>query len=301
VAFSPDGKTLSAGATADPKAGPKTGPQANGITYLWDVKTGKQIRTFSPGGGAEAFSPDGSTLATAGGPGSSSTYLWDVATDRKIATLNDHHHSRIKSVAFSASGGLLAVNDANGTVYVWKLPRGRGAPSIHAVLSLQGFVNSDAVAFSPQGATLVMGGSDGQAYLWNATTGNIRALAAPVGSEITSVAYSPDGQELAAGDTGGVTYVWNLATGNGVTLPDPDSMGIESVAFGPGNESLATGDTNGKTYVWHLPATKPVKTLANPTTASAPLRAAVFSVAFSPRGTLATIDTDGHAYLWKVR
>lgn len=230
---------------------------------------------------AEAFSPDGTTLATAGGPDNSSTYLWDVATGRKIAMLTDHQHSRIKSVAFSASGGLLAVNAVNGTVYVWKLPGG-GAPSIHAVLSLQGFVNSDAVAFSPRGATLVMGGSDGQAYLWSASTGNIRALAAPVGSEITSVAYSPDGQELAAGDTGGVTYVWNLATGDGVTLPDPDSMGIESVAFGPGNESLATGDTNGKTYLWHLPAIKPVKTLANPTTASAPRRAAVFSVAFSP-------------------
>jgi serine/threonine-protein kinase len=301
VAFSPDGKTLAAGATADPKAGPKTGPRANGITYLWDVKTGSQLRTFSPGGGAEAFSPDGTTLATAGGPGNSSTYLWDVATGRKIGTLTDHQHSRIKSVAFSASGGMLAVNDANGTVYVWNLPGRRGTASIHAVLSLQGFVNSDAVAFSPQGATLFMGGSDGQAYLWNAATGNTRTLAAPGASEITSVAYSPDGQALAAGDTGGVTYVWNLAAGSGDTLPDPDSMGIESVAFGPGSKWLATGDTNGNTYVWHLPAAKPVKTLTNPTRASVPLRAAVFSVAFSPRGTLATIDTDGHAYLWKVR
>ena len=301
VAFSPNGKTLSAGAE-----GGQTEPQANGITYLVDVKTGKQLGTFS-GGGAEAFSPDGTTLATAGGTGNSQIYLWDVATRRKIATLNDHHNSSVESLAFSADGRMLAVNDASGTVYVWNVPGAHGgAASIPAVLALQGGVSSNAVAFSPHGTTLAMGGSDGQAYLWNAATGNISALAAPGNSGITSVAYSPDGRTLAAGETDGATYVWNLATQRSITLADPDSFAIESVAFSPDSKWLATGDANGKTYLWHLPATKSAETLTNPPGASAgslneDLRSAVFSVAFSPDGkTLATTDTNGHAYLWKM-
>ncbi len=54
-----------------------------------------QIATFSPGGGVEAFSPDGTTLAAAGGPGNSRMFLWDVATRRRIATLTDHHDSSV--------------------------------------------------------------------------------------------------------------------------------------------------------------------------------------------------------------
>ncbi len=52
---------------------------------------------------------------------------------------------------------------------------------------------------------------------------------------------------------------------------------------------------------------KPAETLTNPAGASTgslsgDLSRAVFSVAFSPVGkTLATTDTDGRAYLWKVR
>ena len=61
------------------KAGPKREAQAEGTTYLWDVKTGLRIGKLSPGGGAEAFSPDGSILAAAGGPGNDTTYLWEVA------------------------------------------------------------------------------------------------------------------------------------------------------------------------------------------------------------------------------
>ena len=96
VAFSPDGRTLSAGATGGQKAGPKRGAQAAGTTYLWDVKTGARIEKLSPGGGAEAFSPNGSILATAGGPGNDTTYLWDVAAQRTIAVLSDHHGSSVE-------------------------------------------------------------------------------------------------------------------------------------------------------------------------------------------------------------
>ena len=309
VAFSPDGKTLSAGATGGPKA--KRGSQAEGTTYLWDVKTGQQIGALSPGGGAEAFSPNGSILAAAGGPGNDTTYLWGVSTQRTIAVLSDHHDSSVEGVAFSASGRTLAVNDANGTVYVWSLGRGgEVAAGYHpGVLALPGGVKSDAIAFSRRGTTLAMGGANGQVYLWSEAAGTVTRTLKPAGNPaaVTSVAFSPNGQSLAAGENGGVTYVWGLTSRTRLSLPDPDGSAIESVAFSPDSKWLATGAANGKTYLWHLPATKPVATLTNPKgpasqSSSQDQGTAVFSVAFRPGGTsLATTDPDGRVFLWKMR
>jgi len=302
VAFSPDGKTLSAGATGGQKTGPKTGFQADGVTYLWNATTGAKIGKFSPGGGAEAFSPNGTMLAAAGGPHNTSTYLWGVHPKRRIAVLSGRKVS-VAAVAFSANSSKLAVNGTDGTVHVWTLPPSRGA--VPAAVS-PGTVSSNAVAFSPSGLTLAMGGSDGQAYLWNADNGSTRTVPIPGTASITAVAFSPDGGSLAAGDSDGVTYIWDLAKHGSIALPDPDGTGVNSVAFSPDGKWLATGDANGKTYLWHLPAGKLARTLANPKGAgpgagSADLATAVLSVAFDPDGTsLATTDTNGHAYMWPV-
>ena len=311
VAFSPDGRTLSAGATSGRKAGPNRGAQTEGTTYLWDVKTGSRIEKLSPGGGAEAFSPDGSILAAAGGPGNDTTYLWEVAARRTVAVLSDHHDSSVQGVAFSANGRTLAVNDANGTVYVWALGReGEVAAGYHpGVLALPGGVKSDAIAFSRRGATLAMGGANGQVYLWSEAASTVTRTLKPPGNPgaVTSVAFSPDGRALAAGENGGVTYVWYLASRTRLSLPDPDGSDIESVAFSPDSKWVATGAANGKTYLWHPPAAKPFAILTNPKDpASGPSSGnhgtAVFSVAFSPGGTsLATTDPDGFAFLWKVK
>jgi serine/threonine protein kinase len=306
IAFSPNGKTLAAGASG----GLKSGSQAKGTTYLLNVNSGKRTQTLGPGGGAEAFSPDGVMLATAGGPRNSATYLWNVDSGDKIAILDDHHDSSVESVSFSPDGKLLAANDRNGIVFLWRLPHGPQTTHVSppaSVIPPDG-PNSDAVAFSPRGTILAMGGNDGQAYLFNTATGNnTRTLSTPDSSGVTSVAFSRSGSLFAASEMDGVTYVWNLVRGGRITLDDPDGSVIESVAFSPDSKWLATGDADGTTYLWNLAAkknkNKPAKSLANPKSGTATSVAgnAVFSVAFGPdNNTIATTDTNGHVYLWPV-
>ena len=305
VAISPNGKMLAAGASG----GQKSGSQAKGATYLLNVKSGNLTKTLSPGGGAEAFSPNGALLAAAGGPHNSVTSLWNADTGVKIATLNDHAGSSVDSVSFSPNGKMLATNDRNGVVYLWRLPRGLRTTS----MSPSGTVsppgpNLDAVAFSPRGTTLAMGGSDGQVYLFDTATGSTSSLSTPDAASITSVAFSHGGALLAASEMGGLTYVWNRDNHSRISLQDPDGAIIESVAFSTNSEWLATGDANGNIYLWNLTAkknkNKPARSLVNPKngTAASPAGDAVFSVAFSPvSDTLATTDTNGHVYLWRVR
>ena len=306
MAFSPNGETLAAGASG----GQKSGSQAKGTTYMLNVSSGKRIQTLSPGGGAEVFSPNGAMLATAGGPHNSTISLWNVDSGNKITTLDDHHGSSVESVSFSPNGKLLAANDRNGVVYLWRLPRGPRTTSVPppGAAVPTGGANSDAVAISPRGTMLAMGGSDGQVYLFNtATDANTRTLSTPDNSGITSVAFSHGGALLAASEMDGVTYVWDLDSGSRISLDDPDGEVIESVAFSPDSRWLAVGDSTGNTYLWNLAAkkneTKPAGTLANPSkgTATSPAGNAVYSVAFAPNSsTVATTDTNGHIYLWTV-
>ena len=65
-----------------------------------------------------AFSPDGTTLASASG---NSTYLWDVSTERRVATLTDPGTDGVYWAAFSPDGTTLALADGNGGTFLWKL------------------------------------------------------------------------------------------------------------------------------------------------------------------------------------
>jgi serine/threonine-protein kinase len=305
LAFSPNGRVLAVGASG----GSQSGSQDKGTTYLLNVGSGTWTRKLSPGGGAEAFSPDGAMLAVAGGPHDSITFLRSMPSGDTIANLNNHDGSSVQSVSFSPNGKLLAVNHSDGVVHLWRLHGGPGTPTVSGPGSVSppGGPNLNAVAFSPRGTVLAMGGNDGQVYRFDTATDGTSTLHAPDNSGVTSVAFSSGGELLAASEMDGLTYVWNLDKHSRVSLDDPDGAVIESVAFSPNSKWLATSDLNGHTYLWNLAANKnqnkPAKVLANPTSAATPAAGnAVFSVAFGPNSnTLVTTDTNGSIYFWPVR
>jgi WD40 repeat protein len=300
VAFSPDGKTLAVGLTNETASSPDN----SGTTSLWNVATGKRIATLGSSGGAEAFASDGTMLATVGGFGNSYTSLWDTATGKRVGILDDHQGASVENIAVSPGGKLLAANDSNAIIYLWSVP---ARHVLRTLVEIQAATTS--LAFSPNGKILATGLGNNQVLMWNPATGRqVGTLTGAGDAPITSVAFSLGGTMIAASDQDGLTYVWSVATRQRVaTLQDPHSYGADAVAFSPGGMMLATGDSNGNTYLWNLPAKALAGTLTNPTGQVTSLltgesRTAVFSVAFSPDGrTLATADTNGSAYLWRIR
>jgi WD40 repeat protein len=88
---------------------------------LWDTTDGSERRFFGTArgvdGGAVAFSPDGSLLATAQGDGG---VLWETATGTMLTRLSGHRGS-LAALAFSPDGGTLVTSGGDTTLLVWRV------------------------------------------------------------------------------------------------------------------------------------------------------------------------------------
>ena len=170
LAFSPDGTRLaSVGCLVDMKQHRDEDDVYTAAVWLWDAAKGKNLWSAKVEGQSDlqtiAFSPDGSKLATGGGP----FLLWDVATGKELRRFGtfDHQATRInEGLGFGASG------------------------------------SAGPVAFSPDGTMLA--GVQAQKHLiemWDVRTGDSLGSIAFDGREfeINSLFVSADGRQIVSG------------------------------------------------------------------------------------------------------
>ncbi len=273
VAFSPDGKTLAASGQAQ--------------TVLWDVGTGRRLRTLPDGGPSVAFNPDGRVLATA--PFLDRIVLWDPNTGRRLRTLTglrSRERDFVVSLAFSPNGKLIASGQYQGTVTLWDATTGK------RLRTLSGHTSTvERVAFSPDGTTLTSSSADGKIILWSAGTGErLYTLHGHTGT-VWSVAFSPDGKTLASGGDDHALILWDAHIARAPSTLRGDAP-INSVAFSPDGHTIAFGTYyNGTGFMYDAGTGRRIRLLGGDTDSAA-------YVAFSPDGrTLAFDDGNGSVIL----
>ncbi len=247
VAFSPDGKRF------------VSGGQDNTIR-LWDVNTGKLLRTITERAWSVAFSPDGTTIAS--GDWIQTISLWDVNTGKRLLTLPGHT-IKLWSLAFSPDGRMLAscgcdYNTGSGydSIRLWDVKTGKHIRTIGEEAAGNGITD---VAFSPDGKTIASASSS-ILRLWDVKTGkHIRTFTEDAAS-VWRVAFSPDGKTIASANIGAIIGLWDVETGKLLRTISGQGCVGKVVAFSPDGKTIASGGWQ-VAYLWDANTGQRLRTL----------------------------------------
>ncbi len=192
VAVSPDGKYI---ATAS----------FDKTIKLWDVATGKEVRTFSgPQGHTNqvlcvAFSAKGDQIATGGAD--NKVCVWDVPVSFPVKTFATA--SAGTGVAVTSDGKTFAVAGADGTVKVFPLGEEKGA------INLKGHVGAVVgVGHIAAGNVWLTAGADKTLRFFNGADGKQTASYTTSTADLAGFAVRPDGQAVMTTSADGVLRFW---------------------------------------------------------------------------------------------
>ncbi|MCH7989243.1 MAG: Gfo/Idh/MocA family oxidoreductase [Planctomycetes bacterium] len=236
VAFSPDGKHVTAGSYE--------------IVKVIDVKTRRVHATLKIKSGyvkALAYSPDGKLLAV----GSyQAVRIWETEKYQPLLEL-EGHNSDVTGAFFSPDGRLLVTSSDDATIRIWNVEDGK---EVRAITDLEYPVQ--AVAFSPDGEWIAAAIGDplritkpGFVKLFHTMTGEERTWVflnkngekeslGLIGHEKAAldVAFSDDGRFLISGGLDKRVHIYDVSTGKALGYFDGHVRPAECVAFMPGGE-----------------------------------------------------------------
>ena len=179
IAFSPDGTQIASG-TFDK------------VVRLWDVNTGRLVRTFGGHGDdvtTVAINLKGTRLAS--GSKEQTIKIWDMVTGDLLFTL-EGHTAAVTSVAFNPDGTQLVSGSADNTIVIWNAKTGTLMNKLNGHTSV---VNS--VVYNHAGTRIASASADGSACVWDASSGKLLATDHSHTAGVESVAFSPDDTEVA--------------------------------------------------------------------------------------------------------
>jgi len=273
VAYSPDGQTaFSGGYNSDTN-------QTN--IYLWNLSTGKVIRTFeghTSGVTSVAYSPDGQTALS--GSWDETMILWNLSTGKIIRTFEGHTRS-VTSVTYSPDGQTALSGSRDKTIKLWDISTGQ---LIHSFVGHSNYVQS--VAYSPDGQT-ALSGSYKEMKLWDVSTGQVIRSFEDYTDWVYSVAYSPDGQTALSGGGNsnfpvgkGEMKLWDISTGQLIHTFEGHTSVVTSVTYSPDGQTALSGSVDNTIKLWNVSTGQLIHSFVGYTDN-------VFSVAYSQDGQTA--------------
>nr|VFJ56807.1 MAG: WD domain-containing protein, G-beta repeat-containing protein [Candidatus Kentron sp. FM]VFJ57085.1 MAG: WD domain-containing protein, G-beta repeat-containing protein [Candidatus Kentron sp. FM]VFK11470.1 MAG: WD domain-containing protein, G-beta repeat-containing protein [Candidatus Kentron sp. FM] len=257
------------------------------LLKLWDVASGKKIRTFKGHSNwirSVAFSPNGRTVLS--GSADNTLKLWNVANGKAIHTFK-RHHGAVWSVTFAPDGRTVLSGGADKAIKLWDVTTKRLLRTLKGHTS---YVVS--VSFAPDGLKLLSGSYDDTLKLWDTKSGKTLHTFVGHSNDVYSVAFSPDGRMVLSGSGDNTLRLWNTASGKMIRAFKGHTNRVRSVAFSPDGRTILSGSDDSMLKLWDVASGREIRTLEGHSDN-------IYSVAFSPDGKRAISgDRYGVMILW---
>ncbi|MFO0878512.1 MAG: serine/threonine-protein kinase [Gemmataceae bacterium] len=254
-----------------------------------------------------------------------------VSAPRGLVRRFQSNEDRLRQVAFSPDGSVLAAGGDSRIVRVWAVQGGAEPVATlevgAAVASLAflrdawtllvGLVDGGlsawdlssrtcrwstgqellcipSLAVDPQGRFLVAGSQDGRLHLVDAATGTVqRSWKAHTGT-VWGTALFPGGEKILSGGSDRTIRAWSIPSGESVILFPEQAMLVTALALSPSGDRALTSGIDGLIRVWEPREANLLGTLEGHDRR-------VTSLAFSPDGQRAVSGSRDHTVrLWNV-
>jgi WD40 repeat protein/DNA-binding SARP family transcriptional activator len=205
-AFSPDGRTLAAGARAWNASKTSDG----GRIYLWDVESRTPLGdplVESQVVTQVLYSRTGSLVASTGISGVGDTIFFD-ASDRTVTSRVRADPSGLYWSDVSDDGRILATAGESSTVGLWDVATGAAIG-----IPLEGLDSiATTVDINPGGSMVAAGSESGQLLVWDLGTGRILggSMPGPTSDDYVTAFFTPDGRGLVVVSSAGSGWLWDV-------------------------------------------------------------------------------------------
>jgi WD40 repeat protein/serine/threonine protein kinase len=218
---------------------------------IWDVATGKAVRSFQHDGPAgwipTNLSPDGKWFACPGPAGL--LKVWDTEKGVELRTVKGFKEPA-RCGDFSPNDTRLAVGDSSGVVKIWDLATGREI----CTTDLKD-VRISLLRFSHDGKQLAVAVDRGlpirEVRILDAESG--REVFPPLGRQtgaFSILRFSPDGKRVATGGWDFTVKVWDIATGQQTLALKGHTAVVTDLAFSPDGHRLISASADGTVRIW---------------------------------------------------
>ncbi|MGD9679217.1 MAG: caspase family protein [Vulcanibacillus sp.] len=297
IDYSPDGKYILTG------SGDKT-------AILWEIETGKQIRTFSGHKScinSAKFSPNSEYILT--GSRDKTAILWEIDTGKKIKIFNDFKEKIyvLYKAAFTPDGKNVVIGTSS-KIFIFDIKSSQIVKTIP--------VKTSTFSISPDGRFLAVVSEIGninninrksyRIVLREIKSGKIYKTFKEQSAIINSVCFSPDGKSIS---TGSGTFgnfsdnysikLWNIDNEKENKLFIGHSSEINSIAFSQNGKYLASSSlsnhytTDNSVRLWDIDTGKQLQVFNS--------EVKIKSVCFSPCGGNIVIGMlNGGLKLWNI-